>query len=65
MACGSCGGGGRRITKHRVTFNDGSVKDYATRADAEAARTEHGVTRPVRAVSVPAPSANKPAAPAT
>lgn len=62
MACGSCGGGGRRITKYRVTFNDGTVKDYLTRGEAEQQRTEHAVTRPVRAVSVAAPSANAPAA---
>lgn len=53
MGCG-CGGGGRRVTKHRVTFNDGTHKDYLTRGEAEKARADTGATRPVRAVQVAA-----------
>lgn len=60
MACGSCGGGARRVNKFRVTFNDNTQKDYLTKGEAEAARTAAGATRPVRLVSVtaapPAPS---------
>lgn len=52
MACGSCGGGVKRVTRYRVTLNDGSVQDYVTKADADAARTRQGATKPVRPVSV-------------
>lgn len=34
MGCGSCGGG--RTLQHRVRFPDGTVRRYATEAEARA-----------------------------
>ena len=40
--------------KYRVTAPNGETKDYATPAEANAAKRELGATKPVRAVRVPA-----------
>lgn len=56
MACGSCGGGARRVTRYRVTLPDGKHQDYLTKAEADAAREQLGATRPVRPVSIALPA---------
>lgn len=52
MGCGcNNGGGGATVLKYRVTTPGGDL-DFATRAEAEKHRTDHGIAVPVRAVRV-------------